>query len=138
MAWKADCMLELPEDRASDQKLFSISGNDSSESLCSFLMPVLMCVSVFLIEESVIEENSLEDDCGDIFPGKLKLTGSDRHEEPESHLDTAAVELPLELGAAKFFLSLFFKWVCHTFFISLSVLPGSFAAIADHLQSSEK
>lgn len=32
-----------------------------------------------------------------------------------------------------FCLSLFFKWVCHTFFISLSVLPGNFAAIADHL-----
>lgn len=31
-------------------------------------------------------------------------------------------------------LSLFFKWVCHTFFISLSVRPGNLAAIADHLK----
>ena len=58
---------------------------------------------MFLIGESVIEENSLEDGCGDIFPGKFKLTGSDWHAEPESHLDAAAVEWPLELGVANFF-----------------------------------
>lgn len=32
-------------------------------------------------------------------------------------------------------LSLFFKWVCHTFLISLSVRPGNLAAIADHLEN---
>lgn len=31
-------------------------------------------------------------------------------------------------------INLFFKWLCHTFFISLSVRPGNVAAIADHLQ----
>ena len=136
--WKADGMLELSEDSASDQKLSWISGNDSSESICSSLMPVFMCISMFLIGESVIEENSLEDDCGDIFPGKFKLTGSDWHAEPESHLDAAAVEWPLELGVANFFLSLFFKLVCHTFFISLSVRPGNLAAMADHLKNETK
>lgn len=35
-------------------------------------------------------------------------------------------------------LSLFFRWVCHTFFISLSVRPGNLAAIADHLQKVVK
>jgi hypothetical protein len=30
--------------------------------------------------------------------------------------------------------SFFFKWVFHTFLISLSVLPGKWDAIFDHLQ----
>lgn len=38
---------------------------------------------------------------------------------------------------AWFCLSLFFKWVCQTFFISLSVRPGNFAAIADHLRINQ-
>lgn len=41
----------------------------------------------------------------------------------------------LELGLDwSDFSSLFFKLVCQTFFISLSVLPGNLAAIADHLK----
>lgn len=36
------------------------------------------------------------------------------------------------------FLSLFFRWVCHTFFISLSVRPGNLAAIADHLKKKRQ
>lgn len=34
-------------------------------------------------------------------------------------------------------LSLFFKWVCQTFFILLSVCPGNLVAIADHLKTKE-
>lgn len=41
--------------------------------------------------------------------------------------------LDSHLGDAPLCLSLFFRWVCHTFFISLSVRPGNFKAIADHL-----
>lgn len=41
----------------------------------------------------------------------------------------------LELGLDwSDFSSLFFKLVCQTFLISLSVLPGNLAAIADHLK----
>ena len=95
--------------------------------MCSFLMLVLlsMCVSMF--------EDSQEDGCGDIFPGKLKLFGSDWNAEMESHLDTSVVLLRW-----LFFLSLFFKWVCHTFFISLSVRPGNLAAMADHLKKMKE
>ena len=34
-------------------------------------------------------------------------------------------------------LSLFFKWVCYTFCISLSLRPGNLAAIGDHLKTKE-
>lgn len=33
--------------------------------------------------------------------------------------------------------SLFFRWVCQKFFISLSVRPGNLAAIADHLMTHQ-
>jgi hypothetical protein len=41
-------------------------------------------------------------------------------------------------GVTWFFSSLFFKWVCQTFLISLSVRPGNLAAIADHLNRKKK
>lgn len=43
-------------------------------------------------------------------------------------------EIAFFLASEFVWFSFFFKCVCHTFFISLSVLPGSFAAIADHLE----
>jgi len=41
---------------------------------------------------------------------------------------------PSECSPSSLHASFFFKWVFHTFLISLSVLPGKWDAIFDHLQ----
>lgn len=110
----------------SDQKLSSITGIVSRDSMSSHF--------IFLLSPTVTDEKSLEVVHADVesISLKLKLAASDSVMmlELESERLIFGFVTLLEFK----FSNLFFKLVCHTFFISLSVLPGNFAAIADHLK----
>lgn len=126
---RSDDSSEEMLDMGSVQKLSSIIGNNSGEkSGCSLLTSGLL-LSRATVEVSVTEDNSLDDGWGDI--GWLERVSD----------DPVTVETEVEGSGfltEPFGFSLFFRWVCHTFFISLSVRPGSFAAIADHLNSQSE
>lgn len=136
-AGKSLSALELSVDNTSDQKFSSISGNSSDES--NFMHMLL------LISPVVKEETSLEHCCGEI--GLCSMPSDPARFDKFMNSGSAFnAWLDLEMlmkrgsisGVAWVCLSLFFKWVCHTFFISLSVRPGNLAAIADHLKNGEK
>lgn len=68
------------------------------------------------------------------WEGRLKLEDCDWLWALESQF----VVFRMVSGFVWFCFSLFFKWVCQTFFISLSVRPGNLAAMADHLKNGGK
>lgn len=87
------------------------------------------------------EEISLEEGCGEFGCSSLSLVwvvkfGSCSF-SCSSNLELVVVLLSEEevclVAGLVVVWTFFFKWVCQTFFISLSVRPGNFAAIADHL-----
>jgi len=110
----------------------------------SLIKPVLF-VSEVVTEVSVTEEWSLEEGWGDICAYSMRL-----HPEREGTVELADCDSLFSLRwqsgilmcccdlDSPFCLSLFSKWVCHTFLISLSVLPGNLDAIADHLENGRK
>ena len=142
MAEKSLTILELSADNTSDQKSSSISGKSSDDSI--FMHILLLLVSISPV---IKEEVSLEHCCGEI--GLCSSVWSD----PAARFDEStnswsvfnswsnieiSTDLPLISGVTWFFLSLFFKCVCQTFLISLSVRPGNLAAIADHLNIKKR
>lgn len=76
----------------------------------------------------VADETSLDEGVGE-FASEFVYSSND---------DSAAYVRASDWGSGSgrdFLLSLFFKCVCHMFFISLSVRPGNLDAITDHLHN---
>ena len=66
-----------------------------------------------------------------LFPLDMIVLDVDEDEEiEEDSFDSS----PLGRSSSSFNVNFFFKWVFHTFLISLSVLPGKWDAIFDHLR----
>lgn len=138
---KSPAAPDLLDDSTSDQKFSSISGKSSGEStLMQGVVMSDMVAVVVVVMVVAAEEISLKDCCGDSTGPYPRLSDLELVAELMGFCCfstwDASRECLLGGGVAWLCLSLFFKWVCHTFFISLSVLPGSFAAIADHLLPS--
>lgn len=111
-------------DTTSDQKLSSINGRTSSGDVAESLL-LLLDTSLLLLEVVTAEMLVLLLDC---CCGELGLFSS----ITETSCSSLSQIFSLIFWSWLCWI-LFFRWVCHTFFISLSVLPGNFAAIADHL-----
>lgn len=130
-------MLELSADNTSDQKFSSISETYSCVSIL-FIHMLLLFSLVVTVETSLLDSGG---EAGllsaAVTAGLRKFMGSCCSflmSLDESTLDLGCPLLSMEPW---FGFSLFFKWVCHTFLISLSVRPGNLAAIADHLQENQ-
>lgn len=85
----------------------------------------------------VTDENSLEDGSGD-GGGTIPEVSDSLEKLVSGFALVFRCSLVSEFGFSWFCFNLFFRWVCQTFFISLSVLPGNLAAIVDHLKRKKK
>lgn len=109
------------------------------------MLVLVLFVSAVVIEVFLTEEWSMEEGWGDIWAYPI-LSDPEREGIVEFADSDSLVSLAWQFGIdlmyccgldSPFCTSLFFKWVCHTFLISLSVLPGNLDAIADHLKMEE-